>query len=152
VKTFVPNSSISAVIYQLNGETIRVDYKVDFGIVGEIGVAHAKLIKDGDTYEIDIKLEATGITKFLSGDRKEEHISKGHIVNGMLVSDFYHIKKTHGMKVSDIIYRINHNTKRVVKVDKEVEEGVNYYKERGEELLKILLQKDWTFFKAIISI
>jgi len=30
-------------------------HKVDFGIVGEIGVAHAKLIKGGDTYEIDIK-------------------------------------------------------------------------------------------------
>ncbi len=124
----------------LNGETIRVDYKVDFGIVGEIGVAHAKLIKDGDTYEIDIKLEATGITKFLSGDRKEEHISKGHIVNGMLVSDFYHIKKTHGMKVSDIIYRINHNTKRVVKVDKKWKRG-KLYKER-ERVMKYYSKDD----------
>jgi len=61
----------------------------------------ATLIKEGEHMR-RYKAWSTGITKFLSGDRKEEHISKGHIVNGMLVSDFYHIKKTHGMKVSDI--------------------------------------------------
>jgi hypothetical protein len=105
----------------LTAENIKVDYKVDFGIVGEIGIAHANLKKDGNSYEIDIKLEATGITKLLSGDRKEEHISKGHIVNGLLVSDFYHIKKRHGEKMRDIIYKINHNTERVVKIDKKME-------------------------------
>jgi len=117
------------VFVNLSAETIKVDYKVDFGIVGEIGVAHAKLVKDKDTYNIDIKLEATGITKFLSGDRKEEHISKGHIENGLLVSDFYHIKKTHGSKMRDIIYKINHKTKRVIKIDKKWKDG-KLYKER----------------------
>jgi len=124
----------------LSAETIKVDYKVDFGIVGEIGIAHAKLTKDSSSYEIDIKLEATGITKFLSGDRKEEHISKGHIVNGILVSDFYHIKKTHGNKARDIIYRINHKTKKVVKIDKKWKDG-KLYKER-EKVMKYYSKDD----------
>ncbi len=38
----------------LTAENIKVDYKVDFGIVGEIGIAHANLKKDGNSYEIDI--------------------------------------------------------------------------------------------------
>ncbi len=58
----------------------------------------------------------------------------------MLVSDFYHIKKTHGMKVSDIIYRINHNTKRVVKVDKKWKRG-KLYKER-ERVMKYYSKDD----------
>jgi len=124
----------------LSAETIKVDYKVDFGIVGEIGIAHAKLTKDSNSYEIDIKLEATGITKFLSGDRKEEHISKGHIVNGLLVSDFYHIKKTHGSKVRDIVYKIDHNQKRVLKIDKKWKNG-KLYKER-EKVMKYYSKDD----------
>jgi len=113
----------------LSGETILVDYKVDFGIISDVGVAHAKLTKDRDKYEIDIKLRATGVAKLLSGDRREEHISRGYIKDGILISNFYHIKKTHGSKKSDTIYRINHKEKRVVKIDKKWKDG-KLYKER----------------------
>jgi len=117
----------------LNAETIKVDYRVSFGIVGEIGVAHAKLTKENNKYEIDIKLRATGVTKLLSGDRREEHISRGYIKNGILISNFYHIKKTHGSKKRDTIYKIDHNRKRVVKIDKKWKDG-KLYKEREKIL------------------
>jgi len=98
----------------LQAETIEVDYKVEFGIVGEIGVAHAKLTRDDSSYVIDIRLQSTGIAKTLSGNRRERHISKGHIENGVMVSDLYQIIKSHGSKMSDRVYTIDHNSKKLL--------------------------------------
>jgi len=102
----------------LQAETITAKYKVEFGIIGEIGIAKATLVRDTKNYQIDVALKATGIAKILSGNRQEHHISKGHIENGMMVSDMYQIIKSHGSKKSNKIYRINHQTKRVSKEHK----------------------------------
>jgi len=115
-------------IFTLNIEakTINVDYKVEFGIMGEIGVAHAKLTKNRRKYEIDIKLETMGMTSILSGDRREHHISKGHIENGILVSDMYQIIKSHGSKASNRLYTIDHKRKRVTRKDQKWKRGKLY--------------------------
>ncbi|NOZ89783.1 MAG: hypothetical protein GXO60_00695 [Epsilonproteobacteria bacterium] len=113
----------------LKAETIKVDYKVEFGIIGEIGVAHAKLTRDKNSYVIDIELDSTGIAKTLSGNRKERHISKGHIENGVMVSDLYQIIKSHGSKLSDRVYTIDHKNKKVTREDKKYKKG-KLYKER----------------------
>ncbi len=110
----------------IEAKTIEVNYKVEFGIMGEIGVAHAKLTKNSTIYEIDIKLETMGMTKVLSGDRREEHISKGHIENGLLVSDMYQIIKSHGSKASNRIYTIDHKLKKVIRKDKKWKRGKLY--------------------------
>jgi hypothetical protein len=117
----------------LIAETITVDYKVEFGIMGEIGVAHAKLTRDDKDYVIDIELESTGIAKTLSGNRKERHISKGHIENGIMVSDLYQIIKSHSNKLSNRVYTIDHKNKKVTRKDKKYKNG-KLYKERTKEL------------------
>jgi len=118
----------------LKAETISVDYKVEFGIVGEIGVAHAKLTKDGNiSYVIEIELQSTGLAKTLSGNRRERHISKGHIENGIMVSDLYQIIKSHGNKLSDRVYIIDHKNKKVTKKDKKYKNG-KLYKDKEKVL------------------
>jgi len=112
----------------LHAETIEVDYKVEFGIVGEIGVAHAKLTRDDNSYVIDIRLQSTGIAKTLSGNRRERHISKGHIENGIMVSDLYQIIKSHGSKMSDRVYTIDQINKKVTRVDEKYKNGKIYKK------------------------
>ena len=97
----------------LQAETITADYKVEFGIIGEIGIANAVLTKDERTYEIDVELKATGMAATLSGNRRERHISKGHIENGMMVADYYQITKWYGSKMSTQLYSINHKEKSV---------------------------------------
>jgi len=97
----------------LQAETITADYKVEFGIIGEIGIANAVLTKDESTYEINVELKATGMAAMLSGDRKERHISKGHIENGVMVADYYQITKWYGSKMSTQLYTINHKEKKV---------------------------------------
>ena len=99
----------------VQAETIEANYKVEFGIFGEIGVANATLTKDDASYTIDVELEATGLAKKLSGNRKEHHISKGHIENGVMVSDLYQVIKSHGDKTTNKVYYIDHKNRSVLK-------------------------------------
>ena len=110
-------------LFSLNAETITADYKVEFGIIGEIGIAKALLTKDDNSYVIDVELKATGLAKALSGSRKEQHISKGHIENGVMVSDLYQVIKSHGSTTTNKVYRINHKTKTVTKEYKRWKRG-----------------------------
>ena len=107
----------------LNAETIKADYKVEFGIIGEIGIANAVLTRDENSYEIDVQLKATGLAKTLSGGRTEHHISKGHIENGLMVSDLYQVIKSHGSKTSNKVYIIDHKNKIVIKKYKSWKNG-----------------------------
>ncbi len=100
---------------QIHAKVLDVTYKVSFGMFGEMGISDAHLETKGDTYTIEIKMKATGMAKALSKNRKERHISKGHIVNGMFVSDTYKVIKTYGKKHIEKIYRIDHQKKRVTK-------------------------------------
>ena len=120
----------------LNAETIKADYKVEFGVIGEIGVANAVLTRNENSYEINVELKATGLAKTLSGGRTEQHISKGHIENGLMVSDLYQVIKSYGSKTSNKIYRFDHQKKIVTKtykswkngkVNKESSERLKYY-------------------------
>jgi len=120
----------------LNAETIKADYKVEFGIIGEIGIANAVLTRDENAYEIDVQLKATGLAKTLSGGRTEHHISKGHIENGLMVSDMYQVIKSHGSTKSNKVYLFDHKNKIVTKqykswkngkVDSESNETLKFY-------------------------
>ncbi len=119
----------------LEAETINVKYKVEFGIFGEIGIAKAKLTRDDNSYVIDINLESTGIAKTLSRGQRERHISKGHIENGVMISDLYQIIKHYGSKTTDIVYEIDHKRKKVVKKTKKWK-GNKLYKEKTKNIKK----------------
>ena len=106
--------------------TMEVNYKVEFGIFGEIGVAHAKLTKDKESYVIDIDLKSTGIAKALSGGQRERHISKGHIEDGVMVSDLYQIIKHYGSKITDRVYKIDHDKKEVIRTTQKWKKGKMY--------------------------
>ncbi len=100
---------------QMQAKVLDVSYKVSFGMLGQMGIADAHLETKDDSYTINIGMKATGMAKALSKNRKERHISKGHIVNGMFVSDSYKVIKTYGKKHIEKIYSIDHKKKRVTK-------------------------------------
>jgi len=107
----------------LPAQSIYAEYDVSYGIFGKIGVTQARLTKESKRYTIDIHLEATGLAKVLSSGRKEHHISKGHIENGLMVSDLYQVIKSHGDVVVNKEYWINHKTKSVQKKYKKYVKG-----------------------------
>ncbi|MBN2767894.1 MAG: DUF3108 domain-containing protein [Campylobacterales bacterium] len=109
----------------LDAKTIEAQYKVSFGIVGELGIADAKITTEKNRYTIEIGAEATGLAKILSNSRKEKHISKGHIKNGRFISESYHVIKSFGNKYVEKIYTVDHKNKKVTK---------QYIKKKGDKV------------------
>ena len=110
-------------ILNTQAKTIQANFDVSYGIVGKIGTAKAVLKKDIHRYTIDIRLETTGLARVLSGNRKERHISKGHMEKGLMVSDLYQVIKSHGDVVVNKEYWIDHKKKRVIKKYKKFVKG-----------------------------
>jgi hypothetical protein len=120
----------------LNAKNIEADYSVEYGIVGEVGKVHATLRSNHKYYMLDANVSAVGIAKAVTDDLKERHISKGHIVNGLLVTDMYQMIKSFGYYTTTTVYRVNHKKKRVTrqykkwKYDKQITnktETLDYY-------------------------
>ena len=99
----------------VQAKTIEADYSVEFGIVGQVGKVHATLESDDKYYIINANVSALGIAKAVTDDLKERHISKGHVVNGLLVTHMYQMIKSYGKYTSTTIYRVDHKRKRVTR-------------------------------------
>lgn len=99
----------------IDAKVIHAEYDVSYGILGKIGTAKATLKKEDKKYVIDVKLKATGLAKLLSSGREEHHISKGHVVNGVMISDLYQVIKSHGDVLVSKEYWVDHKHKRVKK-------------------------------------
>ncbi len=102
-------------ISQMQAKVFDVSYEVSFGMLGKLGISEAHLETTGDKYTIDIKMKATGMAKILSKNRKERHVSKGHVVNGLYISDSYTVVKSYGEKHTEKHYSIDHKNKKVKK-------------------------------------
>jgi len=105
-------------IVSLNAKVIDINYQVNFGILGELGVSHAYLKTTGNHYSISISAKATGVARVLSQNREETHTSKGFIKHGKYYSQRYTIKVAYGNKVREVSYTINYKKKRVTKITK----------------------------------
>lgn len=99
----------------LEAKNIEADYRVEFGIVGQVGKVHASLKSDDKFYVIDANVTALGIAKAVTDDLKERHISKGHVVKEVLVTDMYQMIKSYGEFTSTTIYRVDHKKKSVTR-------------------------------------
>jgi hypothetical protein len=114
---------IVLLVSSLQAEILRANYDVSYGIVGKIGVAKAVLDKQGSTYTIDIRLAATGLAKSLSGNRKERHLSRGHIRKGKLISDMYEVTREYRSTKVVKQYLIDHRKKVVRKIYRKYKNG-----------------------------
>ncbi len=94
---------------------LNATYSVSYGIFGELGISKAHLETHGNTYVITVSAKTIGIVKRLSQNRQEHYTSRGHVVDGMLVSDSLEVRRSHGNKASIKRYVIDHKKKKVTK-------------------------------------
>ncbi|GIT98106.1 hypothetical protein [Sulfurovum sp. TSL1] len=99
----------------LPAEEIAADFRVEYGIFGQVGKAHALLRSDDRYYMIEANVSALGIAKAVTDDLKERHISKGHISKGFLVTDMYQMIKSFGPYTTTTIYSVDHKKKSVTR-------------------------------------
>ena len=111
----------------INAKSLDVYYKINFGLLGEVGIAQAHLVTNANSYIITIQGEATGMARILSRGRKEIHTSRGYIKNGLLVPNEYKVTKLYGKKHTQKIYTIDHKAKTVTKSYGKFPKKLNFY-------------------------
>jgi hypothetical protein len=125
---------------QMQAKVLDVSYKVSFGMLGQMGISDAHLETKGDKYTIEIQMKATGLAKTLSKNRKERHISKGHVVDGLYISDSYKVIKSYGKKYIEKLYTIDHEKKSVKKAY--VKKSQNKITSEGHTVLDFYSEND----------
>ena len=96
-------------------KVIMVDYHATFGIFGVVGTIKNKLTQDKKTYTIETTVKLAGMAKMLMGGQTEYYVSKGHIKNGLMISDSYAMTSIKKNQKKVQLYTIDHKHKRVFK-------------------------------------
>ena len=98
-----------------SAEVRQINYVAKFGIFGTVGMLKTKITKNSSAYELVTDIELRGVAKLILDNHEEQHTSKGHVVNGLMVSDVYTIKQNRGTKRVNKEYTIDHKEKTVSK-------------------------------------
>ncbi|RLA69405.1 MAG: hypothetical protein DRG09_05820 [Epsilonproteobacteria bacterium] len=106
-----------------SAQVTKIDYIGTFGIFGKVAMLKTKMTKKSKRYELVTDLEVHGIAKLILDNHEEQHISKGHIVNGLMVSDLYTIKQNRRSKRILKEYKFDHKLKKVSKRVREWKKG-----------------------------
>ena len=122
--------AMATVIIILPAQTIEAEYRVSFGILGEIGNAKAHLERNDEHYRIEIEGISTGFAKSLSRNRKERQVSEGHVEKGILIPDRYSIIRSYANKVIKKTYIIDHQNKKVERLVEKTEDGKLIWQEK----------------------
>jgi len=93
----------------------QLNYRATFGMFGTIGTIKNTLTQNAKTYKIQTKVQLAGIAKSLMGGQVEDYVSKGHMHNGLMISDTYTMTSTKKDKIVKKEYYINHKDKYVTK-------------------------------------
>jgi len=97
------------------GQVTQLNYKATFGMFGTVGSIKNKLTQNTTTYKIETKVSLVGMAKSIMGGQTEHYVSKGHMKNGLMVSDFYQMTTRKKDTVITKEYIINHKEKYVTK-------------------------------------
>jgi len=107
-----------------------INYKATFGIFGKVGHIANHIHTNGNHYQIDTTVTLAGMAKMIMGGQVEHYTSKGHIENGLMVTDSYEMVSTKGSKRTIKAYRIDHQKRRVIKEYTKIKNGkvVKHYR------------------------
>lgn len=108
----------------LYAETQQLNYKATFGIFGTVGTLNNTLTKHNGQYSINTTVTLQGMAKLLLGGQTEHYVSKGHLKNGLMISDFYEMTSIKGEKKKIKTYKINHHKKYVTKRYRKYKNGI----------------------------
>lgn len=98
-----------------SAKVTELDYRATFGIFGTVGTIKNTLTQNRKTYQIETTVIVEGLAKILMRDPTEHYVSKGHMENGLMVSDSYKMVSSKRDKKVSKEYHINHKAKYVTK-------------------------------------
>jgi hypothetical protein len=101
----------------------QLNYTATFGIFGKVGTIENTLTKNEKTYKIETTVIVEGLAKVLMRNPTERYVSKGHMENGLMVSDYYQMISSKDDKKVSKEYHIDHKNKYVTKRYRKWREG-----------------------------
>jgi len=99
----------------LYAQSVKINYQGTFGVFGKVGTIYNTIERNSTNYRIESDVKLQGLARVILRGQKEHYVSRGHIENGLMVSDDYTmttIKK--GKKVVKE-YHIDHQHKKTYK-------------------------------------
>jgi len=128
---------------------ISVNYEARFGLLGKVGAIYNTIDINNGRYTINTTLKLYGVAKMLLGNQKEHYISKGKVVDGMFLPEFYSMStiKKHKKMLKE--YHFDHKTHKLVRIKKKWRNGkltsdekkiVNFYAK--DDLLTLYFNMD----------
>ncbi len=115
-----------------SAKAIELNYRATFGIFGTVGTIKNTLTQNRKTYQIETTVIVEGLAKVLMRGPTEHYVSKGHMENGLMVSDHYQMISSKRDKKVSKEYHINHKGKYVT---------IRYRKWRKGKLLEDRTEK-----------
>jgi len=104
-------------------KTVSLNYRATFGIFGTVGMIKNRVEQNGDRYKIETTVTLVGMAKMIMGGQTEHYISKGHMENGLMVTDYYQMVSRKKSKVVTKTYVVDHQAHQVTKTYKRVKHG-----------------------------
>ena len=98
-----------------SAKVTQLNYVATFGIFGTVGTIKNTLMQNDKTYQIETTVIVEGLAKVLMRKPTERYVSKGHMENGLMVSDSYQMISSKQDKKVSKEYHINHKDKYVTK-------------------------------------
>lgn len=98
-----------------SAKVTQLNYTATFGIFGTVGTIKNTLTQNNETYKIETTVVVEGLAKVLMRNPTEHYVSKGHMENGLMVSDSYTMTSTKQDKKVSKEYHINHQEKYITK-------------------------------------
>ena len=116
-----------------SAKVTQLNYVATFGIFGKVGTIKNRLTQNHKTYQIETTVIVEGLAKVLMRSPTERYVSKGHMKNGLMVSDSYTMISSKQDKKVSKEYHINHKGKYVTKRDRKWRKG-KLVEDRTEKL------------------
>jgi hypothetical protein len=104
-------------------QTYSLNYRATFGIFGTVGMIRNRLELKGNRYQIDTTVTLAGMAKMIMGGQTEHYLSRGHMENGLMVTDYYKMVSRKKSKTVTKEYIVDHQAHRVTKKYKRVKHG-----------------------------
>ena len=114
----------------LFAKSLTIDYEATFGILGEVGLIHNKIVTKDGKYRIDTTVKLYGIAKMLLGNQKEHYISKGFIKDGFFVPTYYSMSSIKKSKKSLKEYFFDHKKHKLIRIKRKWKHGKLTYNKK----------------------
>ncbi len=131
---------LALLVFGLWAKTIEAEYKVSYGIFGQVAKSKAMLETNESNYTIHILAKATGMAKILSNGRVEEYRSKGRVVQGLLRPSLFEKIRKNVVKVDKKRFLFDYEKKRIT-IQREIYKQGKLI-QKSEELLPYFASED----------